>query len=250
MPHDTLFYLVIAGAVSLMGLAKGGLVGIGTIAMPLMAVVVPPVEAAAILLPILIIQDLTGIWAFHRAWDKRILRIMLPAGIAGIVLGYLFASEVPEKAVTGALGVISVIFATRQIYLWRKGTPSTSPKPSNALMGILCGTFSGFTSQIAHAGGPPFQFWVMPQGLSRETFLGTSILYFAALNCLKVPAYLALGQFTARDLLVSATMVPLAALSTAAGVRIARTLPENRFYIIVYCILLALGADLIRRALT
>ena len=249
MPHDTFFYLVVAGAVSLMGLAKGGLIGLGMLSMPLMAMVVPPVEAAAILLPVLIVQDLTGIWAFHRTWDKRILAIMLPSGVIGIVLGYEFASKVPEKAVTGALGLISMIFAARQLYLWLKSSASSAPKPSNPMMGMLCGTFSGFTSQIAHAGGPPFQFWVMPQGLNRETFLGTSIFYFAVLNWIKVPAYVALGQFTTRDLLVSATMVPLAAVSTAIGVRIARSLPENRFYIIVYGLLMALGADLIHRAL-
>ena len=74
--------------------------------------------------------------------------------------------------------------------------------------GIVLGLVTGFTSMIAHAGGPPFQIYVMPQRLPRDVFVGTGAMFFALVNWIKVPPYLALGQFTAENLATAARPVP------------------------------------------
>ena len=97
-------------AVILIGLAKGGFAGLGALGMPIMALGVAPVRGAAILLPILIAQDVVGVTAFRKTWDRKILLIMLPGAILGVGLGWLFAASVPADAVLAAVGAISILF--------------------------------------------------------------------------------------------------------------------------------------------
>ncbi len=98
---------------------------------------------------------------------------------------------------------------------------------------------------IAHAGGPPFQIYVIPQRLPRDIFVGTGVMFFAAVNLIKVPPYLALGQFSRENLLTSAVLFPLAVASTLAGVWLVRRVAAERFYDIVYGLLLLLGVKLV-----
>ena len=96
---------------------------------------------------------------------------------------------------------------------------------------------TGFTSQIAHAGGPPFQMWVMPRQLPRDVLVGTSAIFFAALNWIKVPAYVALGQFTQANAIATLVLLPVAILASLAGVRLVRKVPAARFYTIIYVLM-------------
>src|SRR5437868_12612187 len=175
-----------------------------------------PVRAAAILLPILIAQDLVGVTAFRRTWDGRILAIMLPGAIVGIVLGYLLAATISEAAVMSVLGGISILFGAYRLWAEHGGRISAS-RDSPAWVGSLFGVATGFTSQIAHAGGPPFQMWVMPRRLPRDAFVGTTAIFFAVLNWIKVPAYAALGQFSRDNLLTALVLLPLAVAASLAG---------------------------------
>ena len=198
MPQDPSFYLLAIPAVLLVGLAKGGFSGMGALGMPLLALAMDPVRAAGILLPILIAQDVIGVAAFRKTWDGRVLAIMLPSAALGVVLGWWFAASVSSRAILIAVGAISLLFGLYRLWLERGGriaAPSNAP----AWLGTLFGIATGFTSQIAHAGGPPFQMWVMPRRLERDVLIGTTAIFFAALNWIKVPAYVALGQFTRRQ---------------------------------------------------
>ena len=186
---DTLFYLAAIPAVILMGLAKGGFAGIGAFAMPLLALAISPVQAAAILLPLLILQDAVGIWAFRKEWDGGILLLMVPSAAVGIVLGYLLAAKVSVNAVLAALGVISIAFAALRLWSARGGRVA-APRDAPAILGALLGVAAGFTSQVAHAGTPPFQMWVLPKGLPPPVLIGTTAIFFGVINWLKVPAYL------------------------------------------------------------
>ncbi len=244
MLHDPLFLMCATVAVILVGLAKGGLAGIGALGTPVLALAISPVEAAAILLPILIVQDVVSVWAFRHSWNRRIVAIMLPGALAGIGLGYLFAMALPMKAVLGALGSISIVFGLWRLWVERGGriaAASTSP----AWAGVLFGALSGFLSQIAHSGGPPFQMWVAPRKLPHAEFVGTSAIFFAAINWAKVPAYAALGEFGAANLWASAALMPLAIASTWAGVWLVRRLDSARFYRIIYSLMIVLGLKLL-----
>ncbi len=183
----------------MLGFSKGGLAGVGSLALPLMALVIDPVQAAAILLPILIAQDIVGVWSFRRHLDWYVLGWTLPGATIGILIGYLFAARVSAAGVMALLGVISIAFGAYRLWLGRRGAPKTTGTPSPGWVGSLAGVASGFTSQIAHAGAPPFQLWVLPRRLPRDVLVGTWAVYFAALNWIKVPAFAALGQFTANQ---------------------------------------------------
>lgn len=242
LPESLLFYAIAIPAVFLLGLAKGGFAGIGMVAMPMIVLVTPPVQAASIVLPILIVQDAVSVWAFRHNWNGRILAVMLPGAIIGIVLGYMLAAMVSSDAVEFAVGATSVIFAVWRLWVDQRKLRETGPMPS--WIGTVCGVASGFTSQIAHAGAPPFQIYVMPKRLSPPMLVGTTAIYFATVNWLKVPAYMALGQFTRQNMLISATLLPVAVISTWIGVLLIRRISPERLYTIIYILMILVGLRL------
>ena len=244
MRQAIIYYICAAIAVIISGLAKGGFAGLGALAMPVMAMGVDPIAGAAILLPILIVQDVVSVWSFRRTFSGEIIRVMLPGMALGVLLGYLYASHFSEKAVLGAVGGISIIFGLHRLWLDRATAivlPSNSPK----WLGTIFGMASGFTSQIAHAGSPPFQMWVLPRRLPRDSLIGTTAISFAAMNWLKVPAFAALGQFTASNMMASAALLPLALAATFAGVALVRRIDASRFYTIIYALMVMLGVKLV-----
>ncbi|WP_443024662.1 MULTISPECIES: sulfite exporter TauE/SafE family protein [unclassified Sphingomonas] len=240
---DPFFYALAVPAVMLLGLAKGGFSGMGALSLPMLALAIDPVRAAAILLPILIVQDVVGIWAFRRTIDWRVIGWMLPGAGLGIVLGYGFASTVRPSAVLAVVGAISVAFGLWRLRIERRGMPVATRSPG--WVGTLFGVASGFTSQVAHAGQPPFQLWVLPRQLPRDVLVGTTALFFGAVNWLKVPAYLALDQFTRANLTTSAALLPVAIASTVAGVWLVRRVSANRFYTAIYVLMIAVGVKLV-----
>ena len=249
MDVDLLYVGCAIAAVVVSGLAKGGFAGMGALAMPIMALGVDPVRGAAILLPILILQDAVSVWAFRKSWDGGILKVMLPGAAVGIAIGWLFAAQVSETAVLGALGVIAVLFGLQRLWVER-GRAMVLPSHSPGWVGFLFGIASGFASQIAHAGSPPCQMWVLPRKLPRDMLVGTTAIAFAAMNWMKVPAYAALGQFTRANLLATAMLVPVAVAATVAGVWLVRRIDAARFYTLIYVLMVLLGLKLIADALT
>lgn len=235
-------------AVILVGFAKGGFSGLGAMATPLMALAMSPVQAAAILLPILIVQDAVSVWAFRKTWNGWIIAWLLPGAFVGVALGYFFSAGVRVEVIEGALGTLTLGFAVYR--LWReRGGRFVAPANSPGWVGSLFGVTLGFASHIAHAGGPPFQMWVMPRKLPHLEFVGTSAIVFAIVNLVKVPGYFALGEFTRTNLTISAMMVPVAIISTLAGVWLVRRVHGQRFYTIVYLLMVVLGTKLIWDAL-
>ncbi len=162
-PGDLAFYLAAIPAVILLGLSKGGFSGLSSLATPLFALAISPVKAAAILLPILIVQDWVSVWAFRRDFSSRNLIILIPSSVIGVALGWLLAARVSDDAVRLAVGVISIGFVLYMLARERlKRAPVEKP---GVPAGILWGSLAGFTSFISHSGSPPFQVYVMPQYL-------------------------------------------------------------------------------------
>ncbi|MFC3578609.1 sulfite exporter TauE/SafE family protein [Sphingomonas hylomeconis] len=244
MNEGTLFFALAVPAVILLGLAKGGFAGMGALSLPMLALAISPVRAAAILLPILIVQDVVGVWAFRKSWDRYVLAWTLPGAAVGIALGYWFAAQVSTDAVLGLVGAISLLFGGYR--LWReRGHAVTAAANAPGWVGALCGLASGFTSQVAHAGQPPFQLWVLPRRLPRDVLVGTTAIFFAVVNWIKVPAYWALGQFDSANLVAAGLLMPVAILSTLAGVWLVRRIAPERFYTAIYVLMMLVGAKLI-----
>jgi len=241
---DLSFYAVAIPAVIILGMSKGGFVGLGNLAVPLMAMAVSPVQAAAVLLPILVVQDTIGVFSFRRTFDRFNLAVLLPGAFVGVGLGYLLAARVSDDGIGFSVGLISILFGLRRLVVERMKSGTEVRKP-NIVLGWLCGLGSGFTSMIGHAGGPPYQIFVIPQKLPRDMLVGTTLVFFASVNLVKVVPYFALGQFTRQNLTISATLIPVAVLSTWLGVKLVRKIPTERFYTLIYVLMIAVGLRLV-----
>lgn len=242
MSGEMQFYLVAVPAVMLFGLSKGGFSGLSSLAMPMMSLVASPVRAAAIVLPILIVQDWVSVWAFRRDFSSRNLVILIPSSLLGVALGWLLAARVSDDAVRLAIGLISIVFVAYMLIRDRLGrAPVERPGVPG---GILWGSLSGFTSFISHSGAPPFQVYVMPQFLKPRVFAGTATIFFAAVNLLKIPPYFLLGQLNRDNLMVSAGLIPVAVLSTFAGVWLVRRVSADRFYAVILALTFLIGVKL------
>lgn len=241
--HDPAFLIVAFFAVGVAGLSKGGFAGAGVIATPLMALVVPPVQAAAIMLPILLVQDAYSLWTYRGHIDKRNIVILLPSATLGIFGGYLLAEHLSETWISGVIGLLSTIFAIRSLFFDRLAEQQA--KEADVPRGVFWGAAAGFTSMILHAGGPPFQIYVQPQKLTRDFYIGTSVLFFAVVNWIKVPPYLMLGELTSNTLKVSLALAPLALAATFVGIRLVRRFSTEAFYMIINILLLLVGIKMI-----
>jgi uncharacterized protein len=231
-------------SVIVVGFAKGGFAGLGALATPLMALAVTPIEAAAILLPILLIQDPVSVWSFRKSWNTRIIAWMLPGALLGVFLGWAVAARLTVPVILAMLGAITTGFGIWRSWIeWQTTDPVPSRLPD--WLGTVFGVATGFTSQIAHAGGPPFQMWVAPKRLPHTEYAGTNVVLFAAINWAKVPAYWSLGQFKMVTLWTSVMLMPVAILSTFAGVYLVKRINGPLFYRIINGLMILLGARLL-----
>lgn len=244
MITDLNFYLVAIPAVLVMGLAKGGfLSSLGSVSVPIMSLAISPVEAAAIMLPILIVMDLIGVWAYWREFDPVNLRILLPAAVLGVALGWATAAFVTDAHVRLIVGIIGLIFSLNYWLGWR--SHAKEPKRPNVYKGSVWGMISGFTSFVSHAGTPPFQVYMLPQRLPNAVLVATGVMFFTTVNLIKVIPYAALGQFSLANISTTAVLLPLAPIATLAGIWLTRRIAEEPFYRIAYAGLLVISVKLI-----
>jgi hypothetical protein len=228
---DSFFYLVAAPAVLLLGISKSGFgAGFGSLAVPLMALAVSVPQAAAILMPVLLVMDLLGMAAFRRHLDRRLLWFLLPWGLAGVALGTLMFRLLDGRAVAGILGVVILAFLAQRLLFPPK--PDSAPPPR--WVGALLSATSGFTSFIAHAGGPPINAYVIPLRLSPVLFTGTMAFFFFFINLSKWVPYYWLGLLDWRNLGTSLVLLPLAPLGVWVGVRIAHRIQPVLFYRLIH----------------
>ena len=248
MPTDFVFYAAAVTAVILVGLSKGGLGGaFGLMGVPVLSLVISPVQAAAIMLPIMIVMDIAGLWVWRHHNDGTTLKIMLPGAVVGIGIGWLTAEFVTADIIRLIVGIISILFVLRFAYdRYRSQTGGKAPpQQQNLAKGSFWATISGFTSFVTHAGGPPFQMYTLPLRLDPKTYTGTSTRYFAVVNAIKVLPYFALGQFDATNLTTSAVLLPLAPLATFAGAWVVKRMHPEIFYPLMYVMILVTGLKLV-----
>jgi uncharacterized protein len=230
---DPLFYLVVIPAVTFLGLGKGGFAGVGMVSTPL--------QAAALLLPILFVQDAISVWTYRHHWDTWNVKVMLVGAAIGVLIAWALASYVADAAVRLLVGAIGVVFV---LNAWFGGRPITAKRPS-AAAGVFWGAAAGFTSALAQAGAPPFQVFVLPQQLPKFTLVGTNVVLFAAINVLKLGPYIGLGQFSAKGLATSAVLIPLAVATNFLGIWLVRITPTRLFYRIAYVLVFLISLALI-----
>jgi uncharacterized membrane protein YfcA len=243
MIFDPAFYLVAGIAVAFLGLSKGGFAGFGLVATPLLALAIPPVQAAAILLPVMLAQDIFSAWSFRREWDHQIIVATLPAAALGILLAWALAAHLSDAMVRLAVGALGLLFALNH---WSGLRPTKCDIPR----GIFWGAVSGFTGTLANAGGPPFLIYALRRRLAKMTFVGTMAIFFAALNTMKLVPFIALGQFSFRNLATSTTLLPLAIATNFIGIWLVRRIPVDAFYRMAYALVAMISIALIWQSAT
>lgn len=241
------FWAAAVVASVMVGLSKGGLPVIGMMGVPVLSLFISPVAAAGLLLPIYIVSDMFGLYAYRRQFSGRVLAIMLPGALVGVGLGWAAASVVSERMVTALVGVIGTAFALSLIL--RRG-PARPAQAARVVPGMFWGMVSGFTSFVSHAGGPPYQVYVLPLRLEKAVFAGTSTIAFTIINLAKLPPYWALGQVSTANLTLAAWLMVPATLAVFAGVRLVRVIPEALFFRLVVWALLLVSLRLLWQAAT
>jgi uncharacterized membrane protein YfcA len=246
---DPLFYLVAVPSVFLLGLGKGGFAGLGMISVPLLTLAVPTLQGAAILVPILITQDAISVWAYRRAWSGWNLKLLIPGSILGMTAGTLFASHVSNAAIelsVGLLGLSFVLYRWLGKFLWPDlARAAEQPKRPHPAFGVFWGSLAGFMSLLVNVGAPPYQIHILPQRLDKLTFVGTTVMFFAFMNLMKVPSYFVLGQFSARNFATSVALLPLAVAANFFGIWLVRRTPTEPFYRITYVLMFGISLTLI-----
>jgi uncharacterized membrane protein YfcA len=245
MITDPIFYAFAVPAVILLGLSKGGFAGVGTASTPLLALYLPPLEAAALILPVLMTQDAISVWWYRRDWDAWNLKVMLPGAFLGMGLAWLLAAQITENDVRIIVGAIGVIFCIQSFF--RRAL--TDPARKSAASGVFWGGVTGFTSFMSQAGGPPFQVHVLPQRLPKLTLVGTTTLFFAVVNALKIVPYFALGQFSTQNFTTSLLLLPVAVAANFGGIWLVARTPMGLFYRIAYVLVFVISLALLARGL-
>jgi uncharacterized membrane protein YfcA len=239
---DWHFYAAAIPAVLLLGISKSGFgTGFGSLAVPIMALSVTVPQAAAILMPILFVMDVMGLAAYRGKWDGKLLRFLVPAGLVGTVVGTLSFRLLDARMVAGLVGLFTLAFLAQQL-LFRPRPDS--PPPPRWLGGVLTAT-SGFTSFVAHAGGPPISAYVLPLRLPPVTFAATMAVFFFIINLSKWVPYGWLGLLDLRNMATSLALLPLAPVGVLVGVRMAHRIEPRLFYRLVYLGMFLTGVKLV-----
>ena len=241
MNTDPLFYFFAVPAILIFGIAKGGFGNaIGVVAVPLMALAVSPLQAAAILLPILCVMDVFAIRKFWGQWDVTNIVIMLPAGCVGVLVGSLTFSYLNEGHVRLLIGLLALIFA---LNFWLKSAGSIQKEP-DFIKGTFWSVIGGFTSFGIHSGGPPVNIYLLPQKLHPKVFMGTCAMFFWITNYVKLIPYFLLGQLDSQNLQTSLVLLPLAPIAVCFGYYLHTRVSTKKFYNIFNFFLIITGCKL------
>lgn len=243
MLTDWTFFYVAIPAVMLVGVAKGGFGGsLAMLGTPIIALAISPIQAAAIMLPVLILMDVISLYNYRSNVNWSVIRHMLPGGVLGIGIGWATASIVSEDMVRVLVGAVAVVFA---INMGVREIRKLGAKQPNGIMAVFWGTISGFTSFISHAGGPPFQAYTLPLKMDKMIFAGTGIMMFSLMNAIKLVPYFALGQFTTDNLNASFTLMPVAVVAVLCGVWLVKRVSQDIYYRLTYMAMFVIGIKLL-----
>ena len=242
MISDPWFYAVAVPSVLLMGLAKSGfLSGFGALATPLLALTMPVPQAAAIMLPLLAVMDLAGLQRLWQERDRDLLRLLMPAGLLGTVVGTLLFGVLSAKTVAAVVGGLTLLFLAQRLLF----PPRADAPPPPRSLGFVLGIAAGFTSFVAHAGSPPISAYVLPLKLAPLKFAATMAVFFAAINLSKWIPYAWLGLIDLRNMSTALVLMPLAPVGVWLGVWLTRRIDASWFYRIAYSGMFLTGAKLL-----
>jgi uncharacterized membrane protein YfcA len=248
MITNSTFYVLAVMAVLIVGISKSGFgSGLSVLGVPLIALAVPPTQAAAILLPLLIAFDIFNLIHYRSHFDRTNLWIMLPASMLGILIGALTFRYLSDAHIRIMIGGIAVIFVINYFAGQQRERPKTKP---DWVRGSFWGMISGFASFGVHSGALPASVYLLPQRMDKTIFVGTTVVFFAIINCVKLIPYALLGQLNGENLLTSLVLAPLVPVGFWLGIYLHKRVNERLFYILAYLFLFVTGVKLLYEGIT
>jgi uncharacterized protein len=249
MPTDPLFYIIGLATTFVISLSKGAFGGgLAIIGVPLLSLVMSPVEAAIVVAPLVSFMDIFALGQFGpKTWSKPDLAWLMPGLLVGIALGYVFFALVNPNIVAIAIGTITLAFAAD--YFFRRRLAPSGGHPISALVALAAGAASGFTSFVAHAGGPPSQMYLLWRGLDKTRFAGTNIALFTLGNFVKLLPYGFLMWAHPNTALAALLFTPAVPIGVWSGKWLHDRLEQQRLFFWCYVLLTLAAAKLLFDAL-
>jgi uncharacterized membrane protein YfcA len=245
MLADPLFYLVGLPTVFVMAVSKGAFGGgLAIIGVPMLSLVMSPIEAAIVVAPLVSFMDVFALKSFGpKTWSKPDLAWLVPGLLAGIAVGYAFFALVDARFVALGIGLITVAFAAD--YFLRVMHKPHSEKPVSPVLGLIAGTASGFTTFVAHAGGPPAQMYLLRRGLTKTLYAGTNLALFTLGNFVKLFPYAVLAWAEPQTMLWALLLAPTVPAGVWAGKWLHDRLEQRRLFFWCYVLLTLAAAKLL-----
>lgn len=225
----------------IIGLVKGGIGGpiAGAFILPMLSQTMTIPQAVGITLPLLMVGDLFALRFYWREWDLSLLKLMLPSAIVGIVMGTLLLVSLSDQVLRYILGIFTLAVVAYKLLSDTLKSLEYNPRSWH---GYLAGWASGFTSALANLGGPPITAYLLLQRLQPVAFVGTLTLFFAVVNLLKLPGFVAAELIDLPQLVRMAWVIPVIPVGVWIGRRIIDRFPHVLFerFMIVLLVIAAL----------
>jgi uncharacterized membrane protein YfcA len=244
METSAAFWPIAIFVATLTGLGKSGFGMAGGLSVPLLSLVMPPAQAAAVMLPLLLVTDAASVYAYRKDWDRANMRVLLPAGFVGIGIGWLIFRLLNDDALRIVLGCIAIGFVLNSVLRRNVATASVS-----RAKGYFWGTISGITTFIAQAGGPPILVYLLPQRLDKRIYAGTVVMFFAAMNYAKIVPYWSLGLFSRGNFSMSMIVIPFGLAGIPLGIWLQNRMSNTVFFRITTALLFLAGCQLLYQGL-
>jgi uncharacterized protein len=235
MMTDPLTLAVAALGIFVIGFMKGAFGGgFAIIGIPFLSLVMEPIAAGALMAPMLLLMDFVALRYWRPStWSAPDLTWLIPALVVGIALGGLVLVWLDPRAIAIAMALVTLLFTA----LWIKGGAQITQAPRAPAKAVAAGVCAGITTMVAHAGGPPLAMYLLPRGLSKSVYGGTTSVFFTAGNIVKVLPWIYLAQPSAATWQLMALCLPAVPLGVWAGWQLHERLNQAQMYRICYGLL-------------
>jgi uncharacterized membrane protein YfcA len=248
MLPDLFPFLIAALGIFLISFMRGAFGGgFAIVGIPLLSLAMDPITAGAVLAPLFIAIDIVALRYWKPStWSKPDIKLLLPMLALGIALGFWLMQVLNRHAVEVAMALITLVFAG----LWFRGGGQVQMQPRMPAKGLLAGLTAGITTMVAHSGGPPLAMYLLPLGLPKLVYAGTTSLFFTVGNTLKAGPWLYLAQPDAKTWWLIACCLPVVPLGVWLGWHLHERLNQRQLYRICYGLLVLTALKLLWDGLT
>jgi len=243
MELNTTTILVTFAGVFLICFMKGAFGGgFAIVGIPLLSLVMDPVTAGGLLAPLFIAMDLFGLRYWKPStWSKPDLRLLVPGLVVGIGVGYGLFRVLDHRAIAIVMAAVTLAF----VGMWFLRGGDVVVQPRSSRKAVAAGVTSGITTMVAHSGGPPLAMYLLPLGLSKQVYAGTTSMFFTVGNIMKAAPWL----FLARPVGAVWTLMAICLLGIPAGVwlgwRLHARLDQRQMYRACYGLLVVTAMKLL-----